>query len=100
MVHKSTFWPAPKAPAPFPRVQRDADGERTNWLGTDRHSRTAVARLLPPESVAAEVVTREIGVSVHTLERRRSEAMAKLARERTWAAAARLEAVIATATAG
>lgn len=45
-------------------------------------------------------MTREIGVSVHTLERRRSEAMAKLARERTWAAAARLEAVIATATAG
>lgn len=57
-----------------------------------------MARLLPPESAAAEAVAREIGVSVDTLERWRSEAMAKPARERTWTAAARLEAVIATAT--
>lgn len=57
-----------------------------------------MARLLPPESAAAQAVAREIGVSVDTLERWRSEAMAKPARERTWTAAARLEAVIATAT--
>ena len=56
-----------------------------------------MARLLPPESAAAQAVAREIGVSVDTLERWRSEAMAKPARERTWTAAARLEAVIATA---
>lgn len=56
-----------------------------------------MARLLPPESAAVEAVAREIGVSVDTLERWRSEAMATPARERTWTAAARLEAVIATA---
>lgn len=36
----------------------------------------AVARLLPPESFPVEVVSREIGVSVDTLERWRSEALA------------------------
>lgn len=56
-----------------------------------------MARLLPPESAAVEAVAREVGVSVDTLERWRSEALAKPARERTWTAAARLEAVIATA---
>lgn len=56
-----------------------------------------MARLLPPESAAAQVVAREIGVSVDTLERWRSEALAEPARERVWTAAARLEAVIATA---
>lgn len=59
-----------------------------------------MARLLPPESAAADAVAREIGVSVDTLERWRSEAMARPARERTWTAAARLEAVIATAAMG
>lgn len=57
----------------------------------------AVARLLPPESTAAQVVAREIGVSVDTLERWRSQALAQPARERVWTAAARLEAVIVTA---
>jgi hypothetical protein len=56
-----------------------------------------VARLLPPESASLEVVAREIGVGTDTLERWRSEALAKPARERTWTAAARLEAVISTA---
>ena len=56
-----------------------------------------MARLLPPESAAAEVVAREIGVGVDTLERWRSEALAQPARERVWTAAARLEAVITTA---
>jgi transposase len=53
--------------------------------------------LLPPESAAMEAVAREIGVAVDTLERWRSEALSRPARERAWTAAARLEAVIATA---
>ena len=56
-----------------------------------------MARLLPPESAPPEVVAREIGVSADTLERWRSEALAAPARERTWTAAARLDAVITTA---
>ena len=35
-----------------------------------------VARLLPPESAAIEVVSREVGVSVGTLERWRAQALA------------------------
>lgn len=57
----------------------------------------AVARLLPPESAPAERVAREIGIGSDTLERWRSEALAEPARERTWTASGRLEAVIATA---
>ena len=57
----------------------------------------AVGRLLPPESAPLEVVSREFGVSVKTLEQWRSDSMSRPARERTWTAAARLEAVIATA---
>jgi transposase len=57
----------------------------------------AVARLLPPESAPLEVVSREIGVGVGTLERWRSGALSRPARERAWTAAARLEAVITTA---
>jgi len=57
----------------------------------------AVARLLPPESASVEVVSRELGVGLATLERWRSEALAEPAKTRTWTAAARLEAVIATA---
>lgn len=57
----------------------------------------AVARLLPPESSPVEVVAREIGVAADTLERWRSETLAMPSREKTWTAAARLEAVIATA---
>ena len=56
-----------------------------------------VARLLPPESASAEVVSREVGVTVQTLERWRSEALLEPVRDRTWTARARLEAVIATA---
>ena len=66
-----------------------------------RYSQTfkqrAVARLLPPESSPVEAVSREIGVSVDTLERWRSEALAMPETDRTWTAAARFEAVIATA---
>jgi DNA-binding transcriptional MerR regulator len=57
----------------------------------------AVARLLPPESAPVKTVSRELGVSVATLERWRSVALAEPERGRVWTAAARLEAVIATA---
>ncbi len=56
-----------------------------------------MARLLPPESAALEAVSREVGVSVDTLERWRSESLGKPTRERVWTASARLEAVITTA---
>lgn len=56
-----------------------------------------MARLLPPESAPLEVVSREVGVSADTLERWRSEALAQPVQQRTWTAAARLEAVISTA---
>ena len=58
----------------------------------------AVARLLPPESATVEAVAREIGVGVATLERWRSGALSRPARERAWTAAARFEAVLTTAT--
>lgn len=56
-----------------------------------------MARLLPPESATAEDVAREIGVSVDTLERWRSDALSMPARERAWTAAARFEVVLSTA---
>ena len=56
-----------------------------------------VAKLLPPQSASIEIVARESGVSVQTLERWRSQALLKPATERMWTAAARLEAVISTA---
>jgi transposase len=58
----------------------------------------AVARMLPPESAAAKEVGREIGIGVDTLERWRSEALSRPARERAWTAAARFDAVLTTAT--
>jgi transposase len=57
----------------------------------------AVARLLPPESAPVQQVSQELGVSVATLERWRANSLSMPARERVWTAAARLEAVIATA---
>lgn len=57
----------------------------------------AVARLLPPESSALEVVAREVGIGVGTLERWREDAQSRPARGRAWTARARLEAVITTA---
>ena len=56
-----------------------------------------MARLLPPESAAVEVVAREIGVSTSTLERWRADALSMPARERAWTAPARFEAVLTTA---
>ena len=69
------------------------------WCGNEFRER-AVARLLPPESAEVSRVSQEIGVSVATLERWRAEALSRPARERAWTAAARLEAVIATAAMG
>jgi transposase len=57
----------------------------------------AVARLLPPESAAPEVVAKEVGIGAGTLERWREEAQSRPARGRAWTAGARLEAVITTA---
>ena len=57
----------------------------------------AVARLLPPESAALEVVGRDVGIEVRTLERWREDAQSRPARGRAWTAGGRLEAVIATA---
>jgi transposase len=59
-----------------------------------------VARLLPPESAAIDVVSREVGVSVGTLDRWRAQVLAEpgtLASRQRWMPAARLEAVITTA---
>ncbi len=56
-----------------------------------------MARLLPPESASLEVVSREVGVGVASLERWREDAQSRPARGRAWTAGARLEAVITTA---
>jgi DNA-binding transcriptional MerR regulator len=53
--------------------------------------------LLPPESSAVAEVAREVGITVKTLERWRTDAVTGPARDRVWTAAARLEGVIATA---
>ena len=56
-----------------------------------------MARLLPPESASPEGVAREIGVGAGTLERWRSDALSRPARQRVWTAAARFDAVLTTA---
>ena len=56
-----------------------------------------LGRRLAPECAAIEEVSREVGVSVGTLERWRAEALSRPARERAGTAAARLQAVLATA---
>ena len=58
-----------------------------------------MARLLPPESSAIDLVSREVGISVSTLERWRADALANAsgAGSARWTAAARLQAVIVTA---
>ena len=57
----------------------------------------AVARLLPPESATLELVSKELGIAVQTLQRWREGAGTMPARGRAWSAAARLQAVITTA---
>ena len=56
-----------------------------------------VARLLPPESATLEVVARDMGIGVLTLQRWRDDAQSMPARGRAWTAGARLEAVITAA---
>ena len=56
-----------------------------------------MARLLPPESAALDLVAREVGIGAGTLERWRKDAQSRPARGRAWTAGARLEAVITTA---
>jgi transposase len=61
-----------------------------------------VARLLPPECCPVETLSARIGIGKGTLERWRAETLAKSAdgkdgEVRRWTAAARLDAVIATA---
>jgi len=57
----------------------------------------AVARLLPPESAAVELVAREVGVATGTLQRWREDVQSRPTLGRAWTAAARLEAVVTTA---
>lgn len=62
-----------------------------------------VARSLPPESAPVERVSAEVGVSAATLERWRAQALESASgggepARRVWTAAARLQAVIATAS--
>lgn len=56
-----------------------------------------MARLLPPESGALEVVAREVGIGAWTLARWREEMQTKVVPVRGWTADARLDAVITTA---
>ena len=58
----------------------------------------AVARLLPPESCPVEVVAREVGIGVGTLQRWLDDVQSMPARGRAWTAAARFDAVITTST--
>ena len=57
----------------------------------------AVARLLPPESAALDLVAREVGIGAGTLERWREDTQSRPARGRAWTAGARLEAVVTAA---
>jgi hypothetical protein len=53
--------------------------------------------MLPPESASLQAVSQEMGVKEDTLARWRAESLAAPAKPREWTAAARFEAVIATA---
>jgi len=57
----------------------------------------AVARLLPPENATLELVSKEVGITVETLERWRESLQSMPARGRAWTAPAKLQAVITTA---
>jgi len=57
----------------------------------------AVARLLPPESATLELVSKQVGIAVDTLQRWRDGVQSMPARGRAWTAPARLQAVITTA---
>ena len=57
----------------------------------------AVARVLPPESAAIDVVAREVGIGTDTLERWREDARSRPPPGRAGTAGSRLEAVVTTA---
>ena len=57
----------------------------------------AVARLLPPVNATLELVSKEVGITVDTLERWRESLQSMPARGRAWTASAKLQAVITTA---
>ena len=57
----------------------------------------SVARLLPPESATLELVSKEVGITVETLERWRESLQSMPARGRAWTAPTKLQAVITTA---
>jgi transposase len=66
----------------------------------EAYKQRVVGRLLPPESAAVDAVSREVGVSIATLERWRAQALAapgELTNSQRWTPMARLEAVITTA---
>jgi hypothetical protein len=54
--------------------------------------------LLPPESSAVDKVAQAVGVSAATLDRWRADALASGRKTGGWTAAARLEAVVSTAS--
>lgn len=58
----------------------------------------ALSRLLPPESADVREVALQLGVSVSTLDRWRSEALLQPSRERVWTAAAKFDALLVTAS--
>lgn len=97
----------------IPPRQNSCRVDRTRSLGRRRGEDVArygkeykdrvVARLLPPESAPVERVSAEVGVSALTLGRWLAEALESASgggepARRVWTAAARLQAVIATAS--
>ncbi len=72
------------------------EGQKLARYGQTFKSR-AVARLLPPESAAVELVAMQVGIGVGTLQRWSHEVQSMPALGRAWTAPARLQAVITTA---
>jgi len=65
---------------------------------SEKFKSRAVARLLPPESAAVDVLAREVGIGTWTLIRWRDDVQSMPARGRAWTAALRWDALIVTAT--
>src|ERR1700730_3068717 len=85
-------------------VYRNGSQKSERWLGAWRRDKMlfdfrCCRVMLPPESSSVEDVSREVGVSTTTLERWRVDALANASGDgsQRWTAAARLQAVIATA---
>jgi hypothetical protein len=58
------------------RTAERGGADNREWHDTDKHSGTASRAAFPPEGAAVEAVSREVGVSVATLERWRAQALA------------------------